>query len=185
MKFLRNLYNKLFKKPETIIAVHKFPIPEEAPVVVPTPEIQLNLDTGKIILPDNMSPEDRAEVESALAELQQSLQSFTKDQFQSFEDYLTSPKTGTATVIPFISAKNLPDDLSQVKEEMEDHGEDTEHWSTDDFIETLLGFHNAGYEFSGFEEMFNRASQQELTDEDRKRLEQWYMLVSMELVYDV
>lgn len=149
-------------------------------------QVELNLDTGKIVMPDNLTPEEKAELEAAVVELQKTLQNFTQDQFKSLEDYLTSPKTGTGSVVPFITVNKLPDALSQVSEEMENHKEDTEHYSNDDFIDTILSFHNQGYEFDGFEDMYNKVAQKiELTEEDRKKLEQWYMLVSMELVYDV
>lgn len=148
------------------------------------PAVELNLDTGKILLPDNLSAEDKAAVESALAELQKSLQNFTSDQFQSLEDFLS--KSSDAFIVPFTKANDLPDAQLQVLEEIENCKDDTDHWSDSDFIEALFGFYNQGYDFPGIEVMANKVNEKlELTKNEQKQLRDWYMLASQELVYDV
>ena len=152
---------------------------------VEVPAIKYDLDTGKVTLPDNTSPEERAELEAAMEEFKASLQQLNNDQFASFEDFL-KPKAGTAVTIPFTTANSLPDNQLQVLEEMLNHKADTEHWNDEDFVEHLLGFHNQGYEFEGLIEIYNKMNERvELSEEDRKKLGQWYQLVSQELVYDV
>lgn len=148
------------------------------------PAVELNLDTGKIILPDNLSDEDKAAVESALAELQKSLQNFTSDQFQSLEDFLS--KSSESLVVPFTKANDLPDAQLQVLEEIENCKDDTDHWSDSDFIEALFGFYNQGYDFPGIEVMANKVNEKlELSKSEQKQLRDWYMLASQELVYEV
>lgn len=151
------------------------------------PVAQINLDTGKITLPDNMTESEKAEVEAAMKELQQSFQQLNKDQFQSLEDFLSqNTKTGQSFTIPFTTANGLNDAQVQVFEEMENCKEDTEHWSDEDFLEALLGYYNGGYRFDGIEEMHNKLnSRQDLGEEDKRKLRHWYILATQELVYDV
>lgn len=149
--------------------------------------IKLNLDTGKLILPDSMSAEEKAEIEASMKELQESLQSLNKDAFQSLEQYLSEYGQPEASfTIPFTTANNLPDAQSQVLTEMLENKEDTDHWSDEDFIEALYGYYNGGYIFTGIEAISNKVNERrELSQDEKKKLRDWYMLATQELVYDV
>lgn len=149
------------------------------------PSVEVNLDTGKITLPENMTEEEKKAVEEIMQELQKSFQGMV--QFQSLEDFLREGgSTGRGFQIPFTTVNNLPDGQIQVLEEMNNCKDDTDHWTDSDFIEALFGYYNQGVEFPGIEAMNNKLNErQELLPEEKKQLRQWYMLVSQELVYDV
>lgn len=148
----------------------------------PLPAVEINFATGQIILPENMSPEDRAEIESAVKELKNALS--VPGTYDSLEAFIK--ENSSSHVVPFTVANDLPDNQLQVLEEMENHRDDTEHWSELDYIEHLLGFHNQGYEFEGLEEMYTKVHEKlDLSDEELKKLKAWYILVSQELVYNV
>lgn len=149
------------------------------------PQVQINLDTGKIILPENLTPEEKAEVEAAMQELKESLQKFAPEElYKSLEDFMNN--SGTALEIPFTTANALPDAQDQVVDEMENHRYDTEHWNDEDFIEALFGFYNQGYEFDGIEVLANKIqAREELSPSEKEKLRNWYVLASQELVYDV
>jgi hypothetical protein len=148
--------------------------------------VELNLDTGKLKLPDNLTDTEKAELDAAMKELQQSLQQLNKDAFQSLEQFLADPKNGTSLSIPFTTANNLPDAQSQVVTEMLENKEDTDHWSDEDFIEALFGYYNGGYMFEGIEVLNNKLNEGlELSQDEKKRVRDWYMLATQELVYAV
>lgn len=149
--------------------------------------VKLHLDTGKIIFPDGMTDAEKADIEASMKELQDSLQSLNKDAFQSLEQYLSEYTQPEASfTIPFTTANNLPDAQSQVLTEMLENKEDTDHWSDEDFIEALYGYYNGGYIFTGIEAISNKVNDRlELSQDEKRKLRDWYMLATQELVYDV
>lgn len=85
-------------------------------------------------------------------------------------------------VVPFTLAENY----SQVQYEMESIGIESEHWSDRDYLEQLLAFLNQGYKFEGLENLYKKVNEgKDLTEVERKQIQNWYMLANMEVVYDV
>lgn len=162
MKKFFSKFLSLFKK--------KSEIPPSLPEI-PLQEKKLVTDL------DEFTPEEKAQLEQSLAELSKL---FGGDAFISLEDFME--KNGESQVIPFTAADNYSD----VKYEMKTHKISAEAWNDMDYIEQLLAYHNQGYEFEGLEPLYRKASGgTELTKEERKQLEQWYILVSLEQVYNV
>lgn len=145
--------------------------------------VTLDFNTGKITLPENFTPEERAEVEAAMKELSQ----LVNGDFKSLEAFLReNDKSGRGLIMPFTKANELHDNQLQVREEMENHKFDTEHWSDEDFIENLLSYHNQQYKFDGLVQMYHKLNERgELSQDEKKKIREWYVLVSQELVYDV
>lgn len=159
--------------------------------------VTMNIDTGKIIFPDSMSEKDKKEVEEALRELNDSLQKLAPDDlFASLEDFIN--KGGTIEKDPWNELESFPiwdgltpvnDDenaLAKVKEEMDFCEEQTEHWNDHDFAEALNQFESQGYEFTGVEDIYRKINQQlELSQDEQKKLREWYKLATQEMVYEV
>jgi hypothetical protein len=187
---LKSLFNTQDSGPEmseTILESHEQHVKAHQEAVKQAEEmIQVHLDTGKIIFPDNMSAEDKAEVEAALQELNESLQKLAPgDLFKSFEDFLSSGQTTLPPISSFTKANELEDGLAKITEEMQFCDENCEHWSDTDFVEALLDYENKGYEFKGFDEIYRKMYEKlELSKEESLALRQWYKLVSQDLVYD-
>lgn len=147
--------------------------------------VDIDFATGKILNPQDLSPEEAAEIEEAMKEIQKLLGDNAS--FQSFEDFLKEGgASGGGFTVPFTTANNLPEAQLQVFEEMENHKFDTQNWSEVDYLEHLYSYVNQNYEFDGLEQMYNKyTSGVGLTEEEKVKLEQWYTLVSQELVYEV
>lgn len=128
--------------------------------------VTLDFNTGKITLPENFT----------------SLESFLKENDASGRGKDLRVKK----LSPFTTANELHDNQLQVREEMENHKFDTEHWSDEDFIENLLSYHNQQYKFDGLVQMYHKLNERgELSQDEKKKIREWYVLVSQELVYDV
>lgn len=85
-------------------------------------------------------------------------------------------------IVPFTLAENY----SQVQYEMESIEIESEHWSDRDYLEQLLAFLNQGYKFEGLETLYKKVNEgKDLTEVERKQIQNWYMLANMEVVYDV
>lgn len=153
----------------------------------PEPTVELNLDTGKLILPDNISPEDRAELEQAIAELKNALEGDLQhlapaDLYKNFEDFLKEEKKQS----PFTAANNLPEAQIQVSQELEYAKDDTDHWSDQDFIDALYSYYVKGYKFTGLVEIANKFDERlELSQDEKRQIREWYILASQEIVYEV
>lgn len=130
--------------------------------------------------PDELTPEEIEKLAKAFSEL---AKSFPVGQVKSLEEFLKDGgMSGESVVIPFL----VTTDYSSIDYEMETHLQSCEHWNDLDFVEFLLGFYNIGYDFDGFDELFNKVNEnEELSESEKKQLEQWYLLVSMEQVVSV
>lgn len=168
--------------------------PSNAPLLPPVPEeeksIQVHLDTGKIIFPDNISPEDRKELEEALAELNESLQKFAPEEiYKSLEDFLAeggNSGKGFPLWEGIITVNDEDNSLAKVVEQMEFCDDQTEHWSDMDFAERLFDLESQGYDFTGIEQIYKKLDEKiELTSIEKKRIRDCYKLVTQEFVYGV
>lgn len=121
------------------------------------------------------------EMEEALKALQQLNEMLGGGmKIQSFDDYLKD--SGSGQVVPFTTIENYND----AKKELSHHTKMYELLSDYDLVEELLSFHNKGYQFSGLTDIYKKLEKDEkLTQLERKNLEQMYLLVGMELVYNV
>lgn len=178
---LRKLFSRLFK---SSVPSSEVPLVQEEPKQLgeAAPVIQLNIDTGKLILPDNITPEVKAELEAAMKELKDSLTG--PGVYDSLESFLKD--NSTALVIPFTVVNADPEGYAKIASEMYNVLEDNDHWSDLDYVEALMGFHNDGYDFDNLEHLYNKLAENvELDMEEKMELRKMYMLVSQETVYDV
>lgn len=180
-----------FTKPETDHEKH-VRVHTEALAVIEEPKeskaIEFNMSTGGIKFPDDLTSEEKAELESAMQELHQHFGG--EDLFQSFEAFLkeNSENGGLQSANiwdELTKANNVENAQAKIAEEMEFCEDQTEHWSDGDFIEALLSYENQGYEFEGIEDIYKKVFEKlDLTEEDSKKIRNWYKLVSQELVYE-
>lgn len=153
------------------------PVPKEEPV--PSVKISLIGPGGQKV---NLSPEEQEEMNAAIKELESIFSG--QDAFASLEAFMKG--NSSERRVPFVTANGLPDGQNQVLEEMENHKDDTDHWSDSDFLEHLMSYYHQGYEFEGLEQLFNKYQEKkELTEEERRKVKSWYFLAAQEIVYDV
>lgn len=131
--------------------------------------------------PETSRAEDLKQLEEAigaLKELNELIGGGMK--VQGLEDFLKS--SGTGQVVPFTTIENYND----AKRELSHHTKMYEMMTDVDLIEELLSFHNKGYEIPGLVELYKKLERdEEITAVERKHLEQSYVLLGMELVYNV
>jgi len=89
---------------------------------------------------------------------------------------------GGGTVIPFVTTT----DYRELSYEMRTHTEACKEWTDRDFVDQLLSYYNEGYDFDGLEGMYNKLnSGGNFTAEEKARVRDWFILVSMEQVLHV
>lgn len=196
LQYIRSLFSPAqFDSPAAISSDLFLESVNPPPIPVTVEYVTLNLDTGKITLPDHLSAEDKKELEEALQEFNASLQKFAPEElYKSMEDFLKSAGemkvSAKPEVFPLwegITPVNKDDNsLSKVKEEMEFCDENTEHWKDIDFAEALHEFEAQGYDFDGVEHIYSKINTQvELNEKEKRQLREWYKLATQEFVYGV
>lgn len=149
------------------------------------PSVQLNIDSGKLTFPEDMTDEQKAAIE---ADLMETIQSFAgSDAFKSLEDFLTQhSKQAGPLLIPFTTVNGLEDGYNKVIEEMNNCKEDNEHWNDEEYMEHLMSYYEQGYKFDGIESLYNKMIERnELLDEEKQQIRDWYVLVSQDQVYEI
>lgn len=197
LKKLSQFIEKLFKKKEC----ENTPTPENSENTEKS--IDVNLSTGEIIFPDNISEEDRTFIENSIAEINEQFKDLTaedldkmaefaenfmkehKDRFVNLEDFLsqsgTFPPANDFTVV-----NEQENSLYKITEELQFCEENTEHWNDRDFVDALLEYENRGYDFKGIDEIYKKVFEDvELLPLESEKLRSWYKLVSQEIVYEV
>jgi hypothetical protein len=162
--------------------------PQTIPEPKEVPTATMDFNTGKITLPDNLSPEEKAELTAAMEEFRDSLQKFAPEElFKSFEDFLKHSSEGSFPLWEGLTAVNKEEAaLCKVKDELEFCDETTEHWNDMDFAEALHSYEAQGYEFSGVQEIYRKLTEKlELSQIEQKQLRDWYKLATQENVYEV
>jgi hypothetical protein len=115
-------------------------------------------------------------------EAREALEKALNDMFGGSMKLEFFPDSGSGQVVPFTEIENYND----AKKELLHHEEMYDMLTNEDLIEELLSYYHKGYEFEGLIEIYDKLQKQiDLTKDDRKKLEQWYVLVGMELVYNV
>lgn len=139
------------------------------------------------VLPESKKTDEsqsnaKKDLEEALAALRElnDLLGGSGMKVQGLEDFLKS--SSSEQVVPFTAIENFND----ATKEMYHHSDMYEMMTDHDLIEELLNFHNKGYEIPGLVELYKKLERDEkFTEVERKHLEHSYMLVGMELVYNV
>lgn len=149
--------------------------------------ISMNLDTGKIIFPEGISEEDKAELELALQELNNSLQNLApEDMYKSLEDFISKVSNETQLWDGLTPMNSEEFAFFKMEDELEFCEDQTQHWSNDDFLSSLYHFEQQGYEFLGIEELYRKSEEKlEFNKEDEKKLREWYKLAAQGNVYEV
>lgn len=85
-------------------------------------------------------------------------------------------------IIPLSFAEHY----DEIQYEMDTHKECMKHLTDIDLVDYLIAHQNQGFEFDGLMEMYRKINHnKDLTVDERKTAEHWYILASQELVYDV
>lgn len=151
------------------------PVPKEETV----PSVKIKVYSNDL---KNLDEDTQKELNAAVAELERMFSG--PDAYASLEAFMRENSSGRS--VSFITANGLNDSLSQIAEEMENHKFDTDHWNDADFLENVMSYYHQGYEFEGFEALFNKYQETKtLSEDERNKVKNWYFLAAQEIVYDV